>query len=182
MSKRITTDDRLDHLYMKGIRCPYCHSKINKGTSQCPNCGITKEQIYHANLVTRRGKVKPAVLLSKVRPASIPFWKMGVGGAFGFLGVHCFIAKRYWRGALILGCLLIYIVGFFLFTMEYENAMGEMVYAPFFDKYILFQKQTYMFPTDLFGLAAMLLWVWDWACILLGKFKYPVVIRPEEHQ
>lgn len=182
MSKRITADERLDHLYMKGLRCPYCHTKIPKGTSTCPNCGITKEQIYHANLVTHRRKTKPTVVFSKVRPANIPFWKMGVGGAFGLLGVHCFVAKRYWRGALILACFLIFTVGAFLFTLEYENALGEMVYAPFYDIYNLFRKQTYMFPTELFGLVALVLWIWDWACILLGKFKYPVVISPEESQ
>lgn len=180
MSKRIQADERLDQLYMKSLRCPYCHTKIPKGTSQCPNCGITKSQIYNADLVThqRQRREKPHVLYSKVRPANIPFWKMGLGGMFGFLGVHCFIAKRYWRGAIILGCTLLFFIFGMIFMPQYTNQFGEVVPAHWLRA--LFERNTYIFPPDILGLVAIVMWVWDWVCILLGKFKYPVVLHTEE--
>ena len=178
MSKRIQADERLDHLYMKSIRCPYCHTKIPKGTSLCPNCGITKEQIYTAELVTHKRKAKSIVLYSKVRPANIPFWKMGLGGMFGFLGVHCFVAKRYWRGAIILACTVLFFVLGIIFNNQYTNAAGDIVPAHWLRA--MFERKTYMFPPDLLGLVAMVMWIWDWVCILLGKFKYPVLLRAEE--
>ena len=41
--KRITADNRLDMLYMREMRCPYCQTKMPKGTSKCENCALTKE-------------------------------------------------------------------------------------------------------------------------------------------
>ena len=86
-SKRVHADDRLDNLYLSEMRCPYCQTKILKGTAKCKNCGLTKEQIYYAKLAKpfKRGQ---NVLMSKIRPADLPFWKMGAGSVFGFLGIH----------------------------------------------------------------------------------------------
>lgn len=182
MSKRTQSDDRLDRLYMKGLRCPYCHTKIAKGAAHCPNCGITKEQIYHANVVLKNNQrsvkaPKPAVIMSPVRPASIPFWQMALGGMFGFLGIHCFIAKRYWRGIAILACTILYFVLSMIFNPAYE-LNGEMIEAHWFRQ--MFESRTFIFPSDLLSLVAIVLWVWDWVCILLGKFKYPVVIDNDD--
>lgn len=180
-NERKVADDRLDRLYRKNLRCPYCHTLIPKGTAVCPTCGISKEQIYHANLVVsqqRKGapkvkKPKPQIIMSKVRPASIPFWKMAVGGMFGFLGVHCFVAKRWWRGGFILGCMTLFII---LSILIFPPGTDGVATHPWRE---LFENKTYLFPTDLFGYVAMIMWIWDWFCILLGSFKYPVVIDPQ---
>ena len=179
VATRRTVDERLDRLYLKNMRCPYCHSKIAKGTAVCPNCGITKEQIYHANLVVNKRKKgeprvkqpKPPIIMSKVRPASIPFWKMALGGMFGFLGIHCFIAKRWKRGALILGCFVLFLIFFCIFPAA--DVSAGIAAHPWRE---MFEIKTYIFPPDLLGIVAAVMWIWDWFCILLGTFKYPVVL------
>ena len=52
---RIKADKRLDNLYMSEMRCPYCQTKMPKGTSKCKNCALTKEQIYYADLTMPYG-------------------------------------------------------------------------------------------------------------------------------
>lgn len=176
MNQRETAADRLDRLYLKSIRCPYCHTRIEKGTTKCPNCGITKEQIYHANLVLRKKKQpKPPVLYSKVRPASIPFWKMAIGAMFGFLGIHCFVAKRKWRGLVILMSTLLFFILGSIFHPAVQNLMLDA--HPF---RAMFEDKGWFFPFDFFALIAGVMWIWDWCAILLGKFKYPVVIKGED--
>ena len=184
VTTRQVADDRLDRLYKKVIRCPYCHTRIERFAAGCPNCGITKEQIYHAHAAEnkrRKGeprvkKPKPQIIMSKVRPASIPFWKMALGGMFGLFGVHCFVAKRWKRGLFILGCFLLY---FILSICIFNHADVSAGVAPHPWRQ-MFEDKTYLFPTDLFGVVAVVLWVWDWCCILFGGFKYPVVIDGDE--
>lgn len=165
MSNRVQSDDRLDKLYMKAMRCPYCQTRIERGTTKCANCGITKEQIYHASLKQVRGGRQP-VLRSRVRPAHIPYWKMAVAGMFGFTGAHCFVAKRYWRGALILTCLVAWVVMMLIFPED--NAIRRR-----------FEEQTYLFPGDLLMFVWVVLWIVDWIAILFNRFKYPVVLKLE---
>ncbi len=160
--QRITADDRLDNLYMREMRCPYCQTKILRGTSKCKNCGLTKEQIYYAKL-TAPYKPGRNILMSKVRPAELPFWKMATGGVFGFLGVHCFVAKRYLRGAIMLLLSIALIVELVIF--QQDNAIRRM-----------FEDVTYLFPGDLIGIIMLGMWVWDLFAIFLRQFKYPVVI------
>jgi len=168
-SKRITTDERLDILYMKEMRCPYCQTKMPKGTSKCKNCALTKEQIYYAKL-TAPYKPGQNILFSKVRPAEMPLWKMGVGGIFGFLGVHCFMAKRYLRGAVMLLLTVAFIVTLCVFPQG-----NDIRYA--------FESRTYLFPGDLLGIFALGMWVWDMFAIFIGQFKYPVVpVLPENEE
>lgn len=179
---RRVADGRLDRLYKKAIRCPYCHTRIERFAAGCPNCGITKEQIYHAHAVEnkrRKGeprvkKPKPQIIMSKVRPASIPFWKMAIGGMFGLFGVHCFVAKRWKRGIFILGCFLLYFILSICIFYNADPSIGQAAHWLRAE----FESKTYMFPTDLLGIVAAGLWVWDWFNILFGKFKYPVVIEP----
>ena len=185
VTSRKVADDRLDRLYMKAMRCPYCHTKIAKGVAVCPNCGISKEQIYHANVVVNKRKKgeprvkrpKPQIIMSKVRPASIPFWKMALGALFGLFGVHCFIAKRWKRGLFILGCfVLFFILSICIFQ---PGLVSEGI--PMHPWRAAFENKTYLFPPDLLGIVAMGMWIWDWIGILFGTFKYPVVLAaPDE--
>ena len=165
MNNRIQADERLDKLYMKAMRCPYCQTRMERGTTKCANCGITKEQIYYASLKRMRGR--QAVLHSRVRPASIPYWKMAVAGMFGFTGAHCFLAKRYWRGAIILLCLVAWLVLALVFPDG--HAIRRM-----------FEDKTYLFPGDLLVFVWATLWVVDWIAILFNRFKYPVVLTLED--
>lgn len=160
-NKRIQADDRLDALFMREMRCPYCQTKMPKGTSKCKNCALTKEQIYYAKLAVPF-KRHQNILMSKVLPAELPRWKMVLGSVFGFLGVHCFIAKRFLRGAFMLMLTVSFLVSFFVFPPD--NAIRA-----------LFENKTYLFPGDLLGILALGFWVWDFFAVLFGQFKYPVV-------
>ena len=170
--KRIHADERLDALFMREMRCPYCQTKMPKGTSKCQNCGLTKEQIYYAKLTTpyKRGQ---NILMSKIRPAELPFWKMGVGGIFGFLGIHCLVAKRYLRAAVY----WLLLVGFIVEMVVFPPNFGEGV--PNAVRYA-FESRTYLFPGDLLGIILLGLWVWDAFAIFLHQFKYPVVVELSE--
>lgn len=170
--KRVRADERLDMLYMREMRCPYCQTKMPRGTSKCQNCALTKEQIYYAKL-TAPYKPGQNILFSKVRPASLPLWKMGVGGVFGFFGVHCFIAKRYLKGFIM----LLLSVAFAVSLMVFPPAIGDA--EPNAVRY-MFESKTYLFPGDLSGIIVLGMWVWDLFAIFLGQFKYPVVPEVEE--
>ena len=166
--RRVQADERLDALYMQEMRCPYCQTKMPKGTAKCKNCGLTKEQIYYAKL-TVPYKSGQNILMSKIRPAELPFWKMGLGSVFGFLGVHCFVAKRYLRGAVILLLTIAFLVSIVIFPMGYgEVEPNEIRY--------MFESTTYLFPGDLLGIVALGMWVWDFFAVFFRQFKYPVVV------
>lgn len=171
-SKRVRSDDRLDMLYMREMRCPYCLTKMPKGTTKCKNCALTKEQIYYAKL-TAPYKRDQNVLMSKVRPAELPFWKVGLGGIFGFFGIHCFVTKRYVRGAIMLLLTVLYLISMVIFPSAY----GELEAHPW---RAAFENQTFLFPPDLLGIIALGMWVWDMFAILIGQFKYPVVPATKE--
>ena len=166
--QRVKADERLDALFMREMRCPYCRTRMPKGTSKCKNCGLTKEQIYYAKL-TAPFKSGQNVLMSKVRPAELPFWKMGLSSIFGFFGIHCFVAKRYLRGAVILLLMVAYIVSLFIFPPTFGDE------APNAFRY-MFESKTYLFPGDLMGIVALGMWIWDFFAIFFNQFKYPVVV------
>ncbi len=165
---RVHADERLDALFMREMRCPYCQTKIPKGTSKCKNCALTKEQIYHAKLTT---PYKPGqnILMSKVRPAELPFWQMITGASFGFLGIHCYIAKRYIRGIVM----LLLTVSFIAALIMFPPAIGESAAHEY---RLMFEEKTYLFPGDLLGIIALGMWVWDFFAVILRQFKYPVVV------
>ena len=165
--KRVRADERLDELYMKNMRCPYCQTQMPKGTSKCKNCALTKEQIYYAKL-TAPYKSGQSVLFSKVRPATVSYGKMALGGAFGFLGIHCFMTKRYVRGVIMLLLTISFLATFFIFPPEVGESTGSQIRN-------MFEIRGYLFPGDLLGFFALGLWVWDFFGILFGQFKYPIV-------
>ena len=171
-SKRVHSDDRLDMLFMREMRCPYCQTKMPKGTSKCKNCALTKEQIYNAKL-TAPYKPGRNILMSKVRPAELPFWKMLIGGLFGFLGIHCYVSKRYVRGIIMLLLSVAFIAELMIFPPEFGERAAHASRA-------LFEDSTFLFPPDLLGIFVLFMWVWDLFAILLRHFKYPVVVQIEE--
>ncbi len=166
--KRITADNRLDMLYMREMRCPYCQTKMPKGTSKCENCALTKEQIYYAKL-TAPYKPGQNILMSRVRPAELPFWKMVLGSVFGFLGIHCFVSKRYLRGVIIFLLTAAFIASVIIFPPSFGDAGPNAIRD-------MFESTTYLFPGDLLGIFALGIWVWDFFAVLFGQFKYPVVV------
>ncbi|MBS7401386.1 MAG: hypothetical protein KIG16_02620 [Eubacteriales bacterium] len=172
--KRIHADDRLDALFMREMRCPYCQTKMPKGTSKCRTCGLSKEQIYYAKL-TAPYKPGSNVLMSKVRPAELPMWKMAVGGVFGFLGVHCLIAKRYLRGLFYWLLLIAFVVELCVFPPDFGEGTSSYIRSAF-------ENHTYLFPGDLIGIILFGLWVWDMFAIFLRQFKYPVVVQLSEEE
>ena len=171
-SKRVHADDRLDNLYLSEMRCPYCQTKILKGTAKCKNCGLTKEQIYYAKLAKpfKRGQ---NILMSKIRPADLPFWKMGAGSVFGFLGIHCFIAKRYLRGVIMLLLTALFIAELIIFPPEIGEKACNEVRA-------MFENKTHLFPGDLIGIIILGWWVVDMFAVFFRQFSYPVVVHIDE--
>jgi hypothetical protein len=172
---RTPVSERLDRLYGKNIRCPYCHTVIPKFVSTCPNCGISKAQIAEANVKEEKIKEKQPIIWSKIRPVNIPFWKMAIGCVFGFLGLHCFISKRKIRGVIILSLTLGFIIGGFIFHPAIESLGLEA--HPW---YSAAEKQGLIFPTTAMGLVSIVLWVWDWIAVVFGWYKYPVVVKAQE--
>ena len=171
LAKRIQADERLDSLYMTEMRCPYCQTKMPKGTSKCKNCALTKEQIYYAQLTMPYGKQN--VLMSHVRPANVSYGKMVACSVFGFFGLHCFFAKRPIRGVIMLLLTISFFVSLFIFT----PVMGEQAAHPV---RAMFDSKGMLFPGDLLGIFALGLWVWDFFAVVFGQFKYPVVPVIEE--
>ena len=171
VTTRVQADERLDNLYMTEMRCPYCQTRMPKGTSKCRNCALTKEQIYQAQLTVPYGRSD--VLMSKVRPATVSYGKMVTGSVFGFFGLHCFFAKRYVRGTVI----LLLTILFFASILIFPPVLGEIDAHPVRE---MFEVKSMLFPGDLLGIVALGMWVWDLFAILFGKFKYPVVPKIEE--
>jgi hypothetical protein len=130
------------------------------------------------SIVNKKGaKKRQKRLWSKVHPTDIPYWKILLSAMFGFTGAHCFVTKRWIRGAFILGSVLLMFICFFVFPIDVSSEAAEaaeMVLAHparyMFDEYGL------MFPPDILGVVAIGLWLWDWIAILFGFYKYPVFV------
>lgn len=173
LKKRVHADDRLDHLFMTEMRCPYCQTKLPKGTSKCRNCALTKEQIYHAKLTVPYGKHD--VLMSKVRPAGVSYGKMLTGSIFGFLGLNNFFAKRFVRGAVMLLLTIATILSFIIFPTVHGETPSHPVRR-------MFEEKGMLFPGDLIGIILLGMWVWDLFAVIFGQYKYPVVPKLEEEE
>ena len=176
---RTPVSRKLDRLYGKNIRCPYCRTKIPKYTATCENCGITKVQIAES-IVQRKGKDRKKYqkrLWSKVLPADMPFWKMALAAMFGFTGVHCFLAKRWIRGSFILGGVLLMIIGFIIwpFIVDYE-AEAVIAKGPWDLRFRMDSVGFFAMPQDILGLVALAMWIWDWIAVVFGWFKYPIYV------
>ena len=166
VKNRVRSDDRLDHLYMTEMRCPYCQTKMPKGTSKCKNCALTKEQIYQAKLTVPYGKNN--ILMSKVRPVELSYGKMVTGSVFGFLGLHCFFSKRFIRGIVLILLTVAAILSFVIFPSVHGETPSHPVRR-------MIEEKGMLFPGDLIGIIVLGMWVWDFFAVTFGQFKYPVV-------
>ncbi|MDR0383721.1 MAG: hypothetical protein LBH47_00135 [Christensenellaceae bacterium] len=153
---------KLDKLYNKNIRCPYCGTQIPKWTSTCVNCGLSKSNIANSAI---KDKNNTKTVLTTVRPDNLPFWKIAIACFVGFLGIHCFVSKKYIRGFVILGLFVISII----FTAT--------LFGPESTLRALFEKYDLLPPTDLSLIASFAMWIWDWFGVLFGYYKYPVTIK-----
>ncbi|MDR1917444.1 MAG: hypothetical protein LBQ05_00460 [Christensenellaceae bacterium] len=169
---------KLDKLYNKTIRCPYCGTKIVKFTSTCENCGLTKVQIAESLVKKKNARKQQKRLWSKVHPEDIPYWKILLSAMFGFTGAHCFVTRRWIRGTYILLAMVAMLIGFIIFPIDTTNVEAEAVVThPV--RWAFDQNGLYM-PQDVFGVVAIVLWIWDWIAILFGFFKYPVFVKIDD--
>lgn len=175
-SNRTPVSGTLDRLYNKTIRCPYCGTKIPKYTAVCENCGLSKAQIAEGKISSRK---KADVIYTNIRPSSLPFWKMAFASVFGFTGAHCFVAKRWIRGAIIATLCFGFLICAFIFNPAYTDAAGNPVAAhPWREAFT--GSEYYFFPTDIMGLVGVCLWIYDWFAVVFGWFKYPVKVNTEK--
>jgi hypothetical protein len=174
---RTPVSEKLDKLYGKNIRCPYCGSRIPKFVSTCENCGISKAQLAEAIVNGGNDKRSHQRIWSALRPADIPFWKMAVGCVFGMFGTHCFISRRWIRGTIICSCIFILFIGGFIFHPSIPD-LGIAAHP----LRAAFESQGLPVPFDVIGMVGVVLWIWDWFAVLLGFYKYPVIIKIEDEK
>lgn len=170
---RTPISGKLDRLYGKNIRCPYCGTKIPKFTSTCENCGITKVQIAES-IINRKDRNKHRKRLwSKVHPTDLPFWKVALAAVFGWTGAHCFLTKRWIRGACILGGIILMFIGFAIWPITINEE--ELVVTTGL-RFRMDAVGFFAMPQDIAGLVAIVMWIWDWIAIIFGWYKYPIYV------
>ena len=176
MSQRKAPNDKLERLYSKNVRCPYCRMMIPKYVVICEQCGVTKEQIAQASnrdakeIIKGRGTGK--VVMTKTRPDDIDFVKLIlITMFFGMFGGHCFYVGRRIRGMIMLGSMLLFILSAIIFPMGTPaNMMQDM--SP---TRRIFVDAGFWFPMDVPGLLVLALWFADWfAIVVFNSFRYPV--------
>jgi hypothetical protein len=165
---------KLDKLYNKNVRCPYCGTKIPKFTAGCENCGITKVQIAES-IVNRKDRKKYRKRLwSRILPADIPFWKVALAAMFGFTGAHCFLTKRWIRGTYILTAMILMFVGFAIWPIKVDDELEAVVTTGM--RYQMDSVGLFAMPQDVAGVAAVVMWIWDWIAVVFGWYKYPIYV------
>ena len=173
-NKRVV-DEKLERLYNKKVKCPYCRGKILKYSTKCEQCGITKEQIRNASnedaKAIIRKKAKGKVLKTKVRPDDIRFGKLVIFVVLlGMFGAHCFYVGRRKRGFIALSGMIIYMLGVIIFPFPSYD-------VPIHPWRAAFENPGLIFPLDIAGLVSIVIWFIDWANIVIFQtFKYPVRI------
>ena len=155
------------------IKCPICGAKLFNN-QLCPYCNITDEQVLGAS----NKKVKEfrktgnidMIHTSTIFPFDLIKWKMVVFTILlGWAGAHHLYVNRPVRGifsivstAGSIGILLLSFV--FKIDIEWLSIVYNVIYE------ILF----YMMAIN------VILWLWDVLAVLIGTFKYPVVLPKKE--
>ena len=178
---RTEVDPRLDLLYNRNVRCPYCRAKILKYTTTCQRCGVTKKQISQASNTRakemRKEKKGGKIFKTKHRPEDVSFSKMiMLCGLLGMFGVHSFFVGRKIRGLITVGCFILGIVMMFVFPIGKTGPEGltegmhpwREAIKPFF------------FPFDVFMLIPFILWAIDTIAVIFGFYKYPIRLGESE--
>ena len=165
--KREVIDPRLDYLYNKNVRCPYCHARILKYTTTCTRCGIHKKQIFEASNVRAKEIIKAKtgekIFMMRRRPDDVSFTRMIIMLIGGLFGAHCFYVGRRIRGWFFVICTII-------------GLMSVFIVGPFVPDSVMkiFTDVSMPFPTDFFFAASFVCWAYDFVAVVFGFFKYPV--------
>jgi len=185
-------DAKLDRLYMKKIKCPYCGYKIGSMQTTCDQCGLSKMQIARASNKTAKQMMRDGdggkIVMIKRRPDDVSFGKLSAWLLLGIFGAHCFYVGRRLRGWIMFGLMMAFIICVFIFptgiwreaTPEYEDDDGVVTpaTAAHFEGRHSWRSAcdelSWPFPTDFFGAAALIMWAMDSFAIVLGFWKYPV--------
>ena len=161
-------DPRLDYLYNKDVRCPYCHARIVKYTTTCPRCGIHKKQIFEASNVRAKeimkAKTGEKIFMTRHRPDDVVFMRMVMLSLVcGLFGAHCFYVGRRIRGYIILFSTIFGLI----------SAICVQIFVP--DSVMQYFRSTIiLFPTDIFLVGAFICWAYDFFGVVFGFFKYPI--------
>ena len=181
-SQRKVVDARLDKLYSKNVRCPYCKALIPKYTVKCSQCGIKKDQIARASNKEAKeiisGRAHGKVIFSKRRPEDLNYSRfLLLMIFFGMFGAHNFYCGRKRRGWVMLSFMLITIFGMIIFPVG-TQVEGFMDMSSFRN---IFVESGWWFPLDTPGFIAVFMWIIDWFNIVLfQRYKYPVRIQTGE--
>jgi len=179
--KRVAIDEKLDRLYVKNVRCPYCRALIPQYTGDCIQCGITKEQISKASWQDakkiRKGEMDGKIIMTKRRPNDLQFGKFIIFLVFfGWMGAHNFFVGRKIRG---------WIMCISFWSLLLSNIIWSIGTPAnnFMDVNQFRNSFNFLFPFDIPGLVAIIVWFCDWfAVVIFNQYKYPVHIRPKKEK
>ena len=180
-NQRQVYDPKLDRLFMKTVKCPYCRFKIRSMQSTCEQCGLSKIQIARASNKKAKQMMKEGdkgkIVMVNRRPDDLKVSSFIMSLVTGIFGSHCFYVGRKKRGFIMLGLLVAYVVfSIIVFPMgTWEAGSGFVGMHPWREAAMQFGA----FPTDFFGLAVFMMWFFDIVRVAFGWFKYPV--RLGEH-
>ena len=173
-SNRQVYDPKLDRLYMKTVKCPYCRFKIRSMQTTCEQCGLSKMQIARASnkkakqMMKERDKGK--IVMINRRPDDIKLSGFTMSLITGIFGTHCFYVGRRTRGFIMLGVMFLYVASVIIFPMGIWEGGTFVGMHPWREAALQFG----VFPADFLGLAVFMMWMLDVVRVLVGWFKYPV--------
>jgi len=183
MAIRQEIDPRLDRMYNRGVRCPYCKAKIVKYTTTCERCGVTKKQILEASNVRAKeiikGKTGEKLIKTRHKPDDITFTMMAIMVfLLGLFGGHHFYAGRKIRGFVQLGCFL----GGFVLMIIFPGRLvdGGIELHPVREALSFPLGGQMMFPLDFIFIAALVMWAVDVFAVVFGLYKYPARLAERE--
>ena len=206
--ERQVFDSRVDRLYMKKVKCPYCGARIKPMQTTCDQCGVHKMQIANASNKKAKQMMKDGeegkVIMLKRRPDDVSISRLSMWLLLGLFGAHCFYVGRKIRGFIILGLISLCFISVIVFPMgqmgtvqdgEPEVVIDEETGEPYTEEpdYIEEMVGTHPWreacydlgwpmPTDFLGLGAFVIWAVDCFAIVFGWFKYPVRLGSKERR
>lgn len=178
---RKVVDEKLDKLYVKNVRCPYCRALIPQFTATCVQCGVTKEQIADAShqeaIKVMKGESEGKIIMTHRRPDDLNFGRFIIILVFfGWMGGHNFYVGRKIRGWIMVACFFTMVISFGFFPI----GTAENMFRDAHSWRLAFGNGPW-FPLDIPGIIAVVVWFYDWFCIVIfNRYKYPVRILPSE--
>lgn len=178
--KEYSVDPKLDRMYARNIRCPYCKAVVARYTTTCVQCGITKEQIANASHLEAKKVLKKqekgTVLWTRTVPRDLNFTKFILLLVFtGPFGGHNFYVGRKLRGWIMFASMALLV--FSLLFFNYADIDRGIPMHPWRASL----SWGNLFPFDVPGLVAIVIWFFDWfAAVIFNTFKYPVRIKGKD--